>query len=373
MHFPNHQPRLKTLNTVLETLSLRSSISKTKPIFAQKGMKIQQLSALQALLDTSKSIVVIPHQNPDGDALGSCLAWASFLQQKGHRVHVISPNDYPDFLTWMPGQEAIVQHSQSAAKAAQYIEAAELIFTLDFNDLLRIDALGPLVEKSTAPIVMIDHHQNPKDYAALTLSFPHMGSTAEIVYHIINQWDANAIDPDMASCLYTGIMTDTGSFRFPSTTPDTHRAIAHLMECGAPHSDIHQNIHDSYTFDRVRLLGMGLTNLTKLNEIPAVFLSLSQQELNACNYQKGDTEGFVNYGLRLKDIQLAVIMIENQREGKIKMSFRSKGAFPAHTFAETFFSGGGHKNAAGGVSFSSLEETKEQLIKAIQQWKNHFE
>ena len=124
----------------------------------------------------------------------------SFLQQKGHRVHVISPNDYPDFLTWMPGQEAIVQHSQSAAKAAQYIEAAELIFTLDFNDLLRIDALGPLVEKNTAPIVMIDHHQNPKDYAALILSFPHMGSTAEIVYHIINQWDANAIDPDMASC-----------------------------------------------------------------------------------------------------------------------------------------------------------------------------
>ncbi len=336
-------------------------------------MKIPELNALKKVLHEPKNIGVIAHQNPDGDALGSCLAWASFLTKKGHSVTVISPNDYPDFLKWMPGQEEIIIHSEDSQKASDAITHADILFTLDFNDLLRIDALGPLVEKSGALKVMIDHHQNPKDYATLSLSYSHMGSTAEIVYHIINQWNSALLDTNMATNLYTGIMTDTGSFRFPSTTPDTHRAIAHLMECGASHSVIHQSIHDSYTFDRVRLLGMGLTNLTKLEDIPAVFLSLSQEELYACNYQKGDTEGFVNYGLRLKGIQLAVIMIENKNEGKIKMSFRSKGEFPAHTFAGQHFSGGGHKNAAGGVSYESLEATKQKLITAISESKDLFQ
>ena len=336
-------------------------------------MEIPQLAALQAMLETPKKIVIIPHQNPDGDALGSCLAWGDFLNQKGHTTQLISPNDYPDFLSWMPGQDNIILHSQDSQSAARAISEAEIIFTLDFNDLSRIDTLANEVEKSKAQIVMIDHHQNPKDYATITISYPTIGSTCELVYHLINAWDPTTINTAMASCLYTGIMTDTGSFRFPTTTATTHRAIAHLMDCGAPHSDIHQNIHDSYTFDRVRLLGMGLTHLTQLESIPAVYLSLSQDELNACNYQKGDTEGFVNYGLRLKGIQLAVILIENQKEGKIKMSFRSKGAFPAHTFAETFFNGGGHKNAAGGVSWDSLEKTTQHLVKAINQWKDRFE
>lgn len=336
-------------------------------------MEIQQLPTLRAILDQPQRIGVIPHQNPDGDALGSCLAWSSFLRKKGHTVQIVSPNDYPSFLEWMPGQDEIVLHSTQQDKAQKIIAESDILFTLDFNDLLRIDALGPWVEKSKATLVMIDHHEKPKEYATLSLSFPPMSSTAEIIYHLINQWDSSAIDSDMATCLYTGIMTDTGSFRFPSTTAVTHRAIAHLMECGAPHTGIHQSIHDSYTFDRVRLLGMSLTNLNKLENIPAVYLSLSQQELSAFNYQKGDTEGFVNYGLRIKGIQLAVILIENRREGKIKMSFRSKGEFPAHTFAETFFRGGGHKNAAGGVSFDTMETTQDRLVAAIQEWKNQFE
>lgn len=336
-------------------------------------MEIPQLQSLQSYLEIPREIVVIPHQNPDGDALGSCLAWAAFLTHGGHKTTVVSPNDYPNFLRWMPGQDQIVLHSETPDKATTIVQKAELIFTLDFNDLGRIDKLGEVVNGNSAPKIMIDHHQDPKDYADLTISYPSIGSTCELVYHLINNWAPNHIDTNIATCLYTGIMTDTGSFRFPTTTATTHRAIAHLMECGAPHSNIHQNILDSYTFDRVRLLGMGLTHLTQLNDIPAVYLSLSQEELNTCNYQKGDTEGFVNYGLRLKGIQLAVIMIENQREGKIKMSFRSKGSFPAHTFAATFFEGGGHKNAAGGVSWDSLEMTRNRLVAAIEQWKNHFE
>lgn len=343
------------------------------PIFVKKGMEIPQLKPLQLLLEDTKRIVVIPHQNPDGDALGSCLAWAKFLEKKGHHTTIVSPNDYPDFLSWMPGQENILLHSQQTESAENAIQQADILFTLDFNDLVRIDKLAETVKISAVPCVMIDHHQNPKEYAEIQISYPDIGSTCELVYHLINNWDAMAIDTSIASCLYTGIMTDTGSFRFPTTTATTHRVIAHLMDCGAPHSNIHQNIHDSFTFDRVRLLGTGLTHLTQLDGVPAVYLTLSQQELNACNYQKGDTEGFVNYGLRLKGIQLAVILIENQKEGKIKMSFRSKGTFPAHTFAETFFNGGGHKNAAGGVSWDNMKKTTEQLMKAINEWKDRFE
>ena len=316
------------------------------------------------------NIGVIPHQNPDGDALGSCLAWSSFLRKKGHSSDRF-PNDYPSFLEWMPGLDEIVLHSTQQDKAQKIIAESDILFTLDFNDLLRIDALGPWVEKSKATLVMIDHHEKPKEYATLSLSFPPMSSTAEIIYHLINQW---ILAPSIG---YGNLSLHWNNDRyrvFPlsSTTADTHRAIAHLMECGAPHTGIHQSIHDSYTFDRVRLLGMSLTNLNKLENIPAVYLSLSQQELSAYNYQKGDTEGFVNYGLRIKDIQLAVILIENRRERKIKMSFRSKGnsqPIPLQKLSSRRRT----QKCCWWVSFDTMETTQDRLVAAIQEWKNHFE
>ncbi|MGC6479508.1 MAG: DHH family phosphoesterase [Flavobacteriaceae bacterium] len=327
---------------------------------------------LQEYLNDAKDIVIIPHKNPDGDALGSCLGWKIFLNKKGFNAKVVSPNDYPRFLKWMPQQEQIVVAEHSPEEAASLIEAADLIYCLDFNDLGRIDELGAQVEASDASVIMIDHHEKPKDFADFMISKPEMGSTSEMIYDCIVALDPELLDPAIASCLYTGIMTDTGSFRFPSTTAATHRAVAHLMEAGAVHSQIHQNIYDSYSFDRLRLLGTALSNLKKLDELPVVYIHLSAAELEEVNYQKGYTEGFVNYGLRLENIQLAVIMIEHAQEGKVKMSFRSKGNFPAHQFAEKYFNGGGHLNAAGGVSFNSLEQTVEKFIHAIQEYTHDF-
>ena len=322
------------------------------------------------ILNKPKKVVIIPHKNPDGDALGSTLALDFFLNKTGHQSHVVSPNEYPDFLNWLPGQEGILKHTTETDKAVELIKAADLIFTLDFNSLGRVEMLEPHINASSAKKIMIDHHQEPSDYADIMYSDSNIGSTCEMVYNLISHLDAAQIDQKIATCLYTGIMTDTGSFRFPSTTPKTHHVIAELIDKGANHSEIHQNIYDTFTFDRLRLLGTALTNLKKIKELPVVYITISQEELNRNNFKKGDTEGFVNYGLSLVGISVAVIMIENEQEQIIKMSFRSKGAFSVNDFARTYFNGGGHHNAAGGASKLSLSETESKFINSISKVKN---
>ena len=205
---------------------------------------------------------------------------------------------------------------------------------------------------------MIDHHEAPQDYAALMYSNPALGSTCEMVYNVLNTWDKSKLDQNIGTCLYTGIMTDSGSFRFPSTTATTHKIVAHLLELGVNHAQVHQNIYDSYRFERLQLLGITLNNLKRIDNLNAVYTTLSQEELDRCDFRKGDTEGFVNYGLSLEGIKLAVILIENKQEGIIKMSFRSKGDFDVNQFARKYFNGGGHINAAGGASYVSLEKTR---------------
>ena len=322
------------------------------------------------ILNKPKKVVIIPHKNPDGDALGSTLALNFFLNKTGHQSHVVSPNEYPDFLNWLPGQEGILKHTTETDKAVELLKAADLIFTLDFNSLGRVEMLEPHINASSAKKIMIDHHQEPSDYADIMYSDSNIGSTCEMVYNLISHLDAAQIDQKIATCLYTGIMTDTGSFRFPSTTPKTHHVIAELIDKGANHSEIHQNIYDTFTFDRLRLLGTALTNLKKIKELPVVYITISQEELNRNNFKKGDTEGFVNYGLSLVGISVAVIMIENEQEQIIKMSFRSKGAFSVNDFARTYFNGGGHHNAAGGASKLSLSETESKFINSISKVKN---
>ena len=333
-------------------------------------MKKQLLEEFIQILNTSKKVVIIPHKNPDGDALGSTLALNFFLNKTGHQSSLVSPNEYPDFLNWLPGQEGILKHTTETDKAVELIEAADLIFTLDFNSLGRVEMLEPHINASSAKKIMIDHHQEPSDYADIMYSDSNIGSTCEMVYNLISHLDVAQIDQKIATCLYTGIMTDTGSFRFPSTTPKTHHVIAELIDKGANHSEIHQNIYDTFTFDRLRLLGTALTNLKKIKELPVVYITISQKELNRNNFKKGDTEGFVNYGLSLVGISVAVIMIENEQEQIIKMSFRSKGAFSVNDFARTYFNGGGHHNAAGGASKLSLSETESKFINSISKVKN---
>lgn len=313
---------------------------------------------ITAELAEAKNIVIVPHKGPDGDAMGSSLGLYHFLKDKGHSVNVIAPNDYPRFLKWLPGSEEVIIYESDKERSDAIIEKADILFTLDFNHLSRCGDMQESLTASKAVFVMIDHHQEPSDYADYTYSDSEMSSTCEMVYKFIDKLRANKkITPEIATCLYTGIMTDTGSFRFSSTSSDTHRAIADLIDKGAKNSEIHNNIFDTNSEDKLKLMGTALKNLKVNKELRTAYISLSREELNEHNFRKGDTEGFVNYGLSLEGIIFAAIFIEKENEEMVKISFRSKGDFDVNKFARAHFEGGGHVNAAGGKSDLSLNDT----------------
>ena len=334
-------------------------------------MKDSEIAVLKELLSEPKKIVVIPHKNPDGDAMGSTLALYQYLIKTGHQATVVTPNDYPKFLKWLPFEKEVVKFDLQNKKAKRLIKEADLIFTLDFNSLSRVGDMQSSLENASATFIMIDHHQQPDDYALVTYSDVTVCATCQMVYHTFEMLEAiQHIDANIATCLYTGIMTDTGSFRFRSTSATTHRVIADLIEKGADNAYIHQQIYDANSYSRMQLLGTALTNLVRLEEYKAAYITLSQAELDAHNYQKGDTEGFVNYGLSLDDTVLALIFIENEQEGIIKISLRSKGDFSVNLMAREHFEGGGHTNAAGGKSDRSLEETVTYFMSILPQYKD---
>lgn len=337
-------------------------------------MTQNDITEIKALLDSPKSIVLVPHKNPDGDAIGSTLGLYNYLILSGHKVTVIAPNDFPSFLKWMPNHEKIVIHESQKSAAEELIASADLIFTLDFNAFHRAgDAMAPALEASQAIKIMIDHHQQPDDYATYMYSDVAMSSTCEMVYNFIERLgDSDLINADIATCIYAGILTDTGSFRFPSTTPRTHIVAAHLMEKGANHSDIYNAIYDTNTYDRLQLLGQALTNLRIVPEYRTAYITLSQEELNKFNFKKGDTEGLVNYGLSIDNIIFAVIFIEHQQEGIVKISLRSKGDFSVNAFSRAHFEGGGHDNAAGGKSRLNLSDTVENFISILPGYKEQL-
>ncbi|MEO2127186.1 MAG: bifunctional oligoribonuclease/PAP phosphatase NrnA [Christiangramia sp.] len=325
---------------------------------------------ITAELDGAENIVIVPHKGPDGDAIGSSLGLYHFLKDKGHQVQVIAPNDYPHFLKWLPGNDSVMIYEQEKAKADELISQADIIFTLDFNHLSRCGEMELPLTEADAVFVMIDHHQEPADYAAYTYSDSEMSSTCEMVYNFINKLRANKnITPEIATCLYAGIMTDTGSFRFSSTSSDTHRAIADLIDKGAKNAEIHNNIFDTNSQDKMRLLGTALSNLKVNSEFRTAYITLSQEELDRHHFQKGDTEGFVNYGLSLEGIIFAVIFIEKENEDLVKISFRSKGDFDVNKFARAHFNGGGHINAAGGRSDLSLNDTVVKFNRLLPEYR----
>jgi phosphoesterase RecJ-like protein len=334
----------------------------------------QYILEITAELSKANNIVIVPHKGPDGDAMGSTLALMHFLKDKGHNANVIAPNEYPNFLKWLPGNDQVIIYEESKKLADDIIEKAEIIFTLDFNDLSRCGDMQQALEASEATFIMIDHHQEPANYADYTYSDTSMSSTCEMVYHFIERLRAkNKITPEIASCLYTGIMTDTGSFRFSSTTPNTHRVVADLIEKGAENSKIHQDVFDTNSESRLQLLGVALQNLKVNRQFRTTYITISQEELDAHNFKKGDTEGFVNYGLSLDGIVFAAIFIENKQEGIIKISFRSKGDFSVNSFARAHFNGGGHNNAAGGRSEMSMNDTIVEFNKLLPEYKEQLQ
>ena len=336
-------------------------------------MNSTEIKDLKSLLASPKKIVIVPHKNPDGDAIGSTVALYNFLKSKQHDAVVIAPNDYPEFLKWVPGQEDVLIFEKNTEKATQLISDAEVIFTLDFNHFSRTGMMEEVLAKTETTYVMIDHHQQPDNYAKFTYSDVSCSSTCEMVYNFIEMLDeTDKISPEIASALYLGIMTDTGSFWFSSTTSKTHRVIANLIDKGAKNANIHQDTFDNSSYERMQLLGVALNNMKVFSEYKTAYITLSQEELDKHNFKKGDTEGFVNYSLGIKGIIFAAIFIENKADKIIKISLRSKGDFDVNQFARKHFEGGGHINAAGGKSDLNLKETTQKFEQLLADYENEL-
>ena len=332
-------------------------------------MKKEAVLAIQNLLATPKKIAIIPHRSPDGDAMGSTLGLYHFLLKLNHNPVVISPNEFPNFLAWLPGSETVLIYENDKENCTKILNEAELVFTLDFNALHRTGEMEQVLNKLSAPMIMIDHHQKPDIYATVTYSDTSIGSTCEMIYNMISYLDKKEmLDKTIATCIYTGITTDTGSFRFPSTTSTTHRIVADLIDLDINNSAIHNSLFDDNSANRLQLLGRALQNIKVFPENKTSYITLSQKELDEFQYQKGDTEGIVNYGLSIKGIHFSAIFIEHRDENIIKISLRSQGNFDVNQFAREHFNGGGHINAAGGKSYESMKATTykfEELISKI--------
>ncbi len=329
-------------------------------------MQKTDITKTNKLLQSSKNVVITCHKGPDGDAIGSCLALYLYLKMHHKNVSVIVPDDFPYFLKWLPKSEDILCYDTKKENSDKLINDADLIFSLDYNSLSRTGDMATILKSSEAKFIMIDHHQQPDEYAEVTYSDTTICSTCQMVYHFIEALgDLQLIDESIANCIYTGIMTDTGSFRFRSTTSTTHRVIANLIDIGIDNAKIHQNVYDSNSYNRLQLLGKSLTNLKVIPELNTAYISLSAAELEEHNAQKGDTEGVVNYALSLQGIKLAAIFKEDLNSGLVKISFRSKGDFSVNEFARTHFNGGGHTNAAGAASNLPLNDTLDKFISIL--------
>ena len=325
------------------------------------------------LLSQKKNIVITTHRGPDGDAMGSSLALYNLLTNFGHDVTVITPNDYASFLHWMPGNDNVIEYDGNEVLATSITKKAELIIMLDFNSKNRLDSYSDTVFNLDTYKVLIDHHQDPDmEIADLIFSDPDSCSTAQLLFEVLESMGLkDNIDQDIAECLYTGIMTDTGSFKYSSTTSKTHNIIAQLINKGARSSMIHDLVYDNSSADRMKLLGYCINDkLLLYPENNSAIISLTNEELKKFNFKKGDTEGIINYALAIKDIIFAAFIVE--REGVVKLSLRSKGDFKVNIIANKYFNGGGHTNAAGGISSTNVNETVKKVEEIINNYKEEL-
>lgn len=314
------------------------------------------------------------HQKPDGDAMGSTLGLYHFLKALGHDVTVISPTNWASFLNWMPGVDKVMDFEHQRTAALELISKAQVLFCLDFNVLHRTKHMEQPLTEANCIKVLIDHHQQPQVEAFnYGMSDTSKSSTCEMVYDfIMASGFGDKLNTDMAECLYTGLMTDTGSFRFPATTASVHRMVAHLKETGLNHTKVHDFIYDSFLENRLRFIGHALLNrMEVLYEYNTSLMYITRADLQKFDIKTGDTEGLVNYLLTIQGIKLGAIVIDRDEERK--WSFRSKGDFDVNTFARTHFEGGGHKNAAGGRSSDSLENTVKTFKEIIKEYHNQLQ
>jgi len=326
---------------------------------------MKDLQALKDFLKVPKKIVITTHANPDADALGSSLGLDHFLTNLGNEVKTIVPNSYPDFLEWMPGNRSVLNYEDHKEEAEKLLDDCEILFCLDFSSFNRLKKMSEKAASVQAKTCLVDHHLNPDIQPDFNFWNDKAAATAELIYDLIVGYSGkNSINPDIAECLYAGIMTDTGSFKHPSTTSKIHRTVAELIDLGANVNKVSRLIYDTNSLNRLQFLGHALSKKLQVDTTyRAALFIIDEEDFSMFNLKQGDTEGLVNYALSIKGIVVAAIII--QRENEIKLSFRSVGDVAVNKFAETYFEGGGHKNAAGGISALSLKETETRLKELI--------
>lgn len=328
----------------------------------------KEIRRFEEEIKKSNRIVIVPHYNPDGDAIGSALALYNILLTEGKDVSVISPTIYPDFLKWLPGNNKIRILGKKTESDPDIFKDADMIIGVDFNAPSRVKNISDRFLASNAFKVLIDHHPNPADFTDILISDTGYCSTAGLVYEIIeNMYLSKHMDKDVATCLYTGIMTDTGSFSFNSSRPNTYRIVSELMKHGVEKDKIYDKVYNSFSTNRMKFLGHVLLNrMVIIPELKTGYIYISAEDRKEFNEQFGDTENFVNLPLSVKGVMFSAIFIE--RERFVKISFRSKGTFSANEFSAKHFNGGGHTNAAGGESHDSLQETTEKFVSILQDY-----
>ena len=362
------------------------SMQVLSPIFTA-----EQIDAARQLISQATRVVILTHLSPDGDAMGSSLAMRHFLEAQGKQVSVVVPNAFPDFLAWLPKANEDIIYETQRAQADALLEQADLIICTDFNDPKRIGSLGDKMLTLACKKMMIDHHLHPASFPDLTLSYPSLPSTCELVYRLITslspisnspQGVQSPISEDIATCIYTGMMTDTGNFSFNSNYPEMYQIIGDLVALGVNKDAIYNRVFNAYSADRMRLMGFCLYQKMKIfPEYHTALIYLSKKELYRFNFRSGDAEGIVNLPLQIKDIHYSCFMREDKvnpteealaggSKTKIKISLRSQGDRPVNVFAKDIFNGGGHANASGGEYYGPLSEAVQQFLDNYQQYFN---
>lgn len=330
----------------------------------------EKITEFKLWLPQVHTVVIVCHVSPDGDALGSSLGLSHFLRSIGKKAFVIVPNSFPAFLKWMPGSKEVKRYDIDKSYADKIISEAQMICCLDFNAVKRIEGLGELVSASKAKKIMIDHHPHPEEFCDITISVPEACSTSELVFRfILGMGMFRRISIEGAQCLYAGMMTDTGGFTYNSNDPEIYGIISMLLSKGIDKDQIYRNVFHTYSASRLKLQGYLLENMKMYEDCHASLMTLTKEEQGQFNFMKGDSEGFVNIPLCIKDVKLSCFLREDTERAIIKVSLRSEGDFSCTLMAEQFFSGGGHFNASGGEVAGTMQQAIEKWEEALAYFK----
>ena len=334
----------------------------------------QIISKIQKLITENQSFTITTHHNSDGDAMGSSTAFAEVLRQMGKTVNIVLPNDFPAFFRWMNGAKEVINYERKPKESQAIFDTTDVIICLDFNQLSRIDNLEQVVERSPKPRIVVDHHLGLKIDAEAIVSFPDSSSTCELVYHLLQACGYKKyINKNVAESLYTGIITDTGRLDYASSYSEVYAVVGALVEKGIRKNFIHDNIYNVYTYNRMRLQAAVLhENMSFLPEFHTAYITINQKNKKQYDFQLGDSEGFVNIPMVIKDVKFCALFTEYEN-GTVKVSLRSKGKFPANKFAEDYFAGGGHFNAAGGKFTGTLTDAVQTFVNGLNEYKDLLE